>query len=318
MDREVFIVAELQQGRITQETLELISFARGYAGGRLPAVLMTGRNIGEQAEELSEKTGCAIYQIQGDHLEVYTLEAYCAAIAEVVSERPPALVILPHSSMGSDLAPRLAVKMEATCITAVETLQGRAFIRSVCSGRYAAEIVPIAQSVVITVLPGASPPHIPESCPPGPITKVQAAQRPVRTRVLGVKEPLHRDSAVKEAEVIVSAGRGVGKKENLSLIRDLAAFFPHSAVGASRPLCDMGWLEYGRQIGSTGQTVTPKLYIACGISGAIQHVAGMKGSQLVVAINTDPEAAIFRISHVCIVEDLTTFLPVLLEELKKG
>jgi electron transfer flavoprotein alpha subunit len=115
--------------------------------------------------------------------------------------------------------------------------------------------------------------------------------------------------------VIVSAGRGIGRKENISLIERIAAAFPESAIGASRSACDLGWLEHQHQIGTTGQTVSPKLYIACGISGAFQHVSGMRGARTIVAINTDRHAAIFRVAHYCIVEDLTTFIPILLEEL---
>nr|HPR04350.1 electron transfer flavoprotein subunit alpha/FixB family protein [Deltaproteobacteria bacterium] len=145
----------------------------------------------------------------------------------------------------------------------------------------------------------------------------RAAGATARSRLLGVREPAHRDSALRDAEVIVSAGRGIGKKENVEIVRELASLFPRSAVGASRSVCDLGWLEYGRQIGTTGQTVAPKLYIACGISGAIQHVAGMRGAHTIVAINTDPDAAIFRVAHYCIVEDITTFIPVLMDELKR-
>jgi electron transfer flavoprotein alpha subunit len=118
---------------------------------------------------------------------------------------------------------------------------------------------------------------------------------------------------LKDAEVIVSGGRGLGKKENASLIRRLAALFPRSAVGASRSACDLGWFEHKHQIGTTGQTVSPKLYIACGISGAFQHVSGMRGAQTIVAINTDIHAPIFQVAHYGIVEDLETFIPLLIE-----
>jgi electron transfer flavoprotein alpha subunit len=126
---------------------------------------------------------------------------------------------------------------------------------------------------------------------------------------------VHTDSTLKDAEVIVSAGRGIGKRENLSLLKRLASFFPRSAIGASRSVCDLGWLEHKHQIGTTGQNVSPRLYIACGISGAFQHVSGIRGAQTIIAINTDPHAGIFQVAHYCINEDLNTFIPVLLEEL---
>jgi electron transfer flavoprotein alpha subunit len=317
MDTPLFIIAESRENRISQETFELITFAREIADGRLPGIILLGGDGEEQARLLAERTGCTIHHVQGDHLGLYTAEAYCEAILEAVSGMLPAIVLLPHSSMGSDLAPRLAVKMGASCIPGVEKAHGRSFTRSVCSGRFLSDIMPLTDSVVVTVVPGASPPYAPETCEAGTIEKIPSTRRSSRTRALGIQGPLHRDSALRDAEVIVSAGRGVGKKENMALISELASFFPRSAVGGSRPVCDLGWLDYARQIGTTGQTVAPKVYIACGISGALQHVAGMKGAQVIVAVNTDPEASIFRVAHYCIVEDITTFIPVLLEELNK-
>jgi len=124
--------------------------------------------------------------------------------------------------------------------------------------------------------------------------------------------------ALSAADVVVSAGRGVGKAENLSNIRALAALFPKSAIGSTRAVCDLGWLDYTHQIGSTGNRVSPRLYIACGISGAIQHLAGMKDSRMVIAINTDRQASIFGIARYGIVEDVNTFIPLVIDALKKG
>ncbi len=313
-----FIIAETRQDRITQETYEAISFARECSGGLLPAVVLPGKDVDHLAKELAEKTGCSVLLVQGEHLEPYNPETSCAAIIEAISGMSPKLVCLPHSSLGLDLAPRIAVKLEAACITAVEKVQGKGFTRSMCSGRFVADITPQTDSVVVTLLAGSYPPYLPETTPKGLIERIRVTRGSLRTRALGVQEPLHRDSTLKDAEVIVSAGRGIGTRENIELLSELASFFPRSAVGASRSVCDLGWLEYNRQIGTTGQTVTPKLYIACGISGAIQHVAGIKGAHTIVAINTDPDAAIFRVAHYCIVEDITTFIPVLVDELKRG
>jgi len=124
-------------------------------------------------------------------------------------------------------------------------------------------------------------------------------------------------TGITEAGVIVSAGQGLGDKENLDLIYQLAALFAKSAVAGSRIVCDLGWLEYRCQVGVTGATVSPQLYIACGISGAVQHVMGMRNSEYIVAINKDPAAAIFQVADICIVEDLTTFIPALIEVYEK-
>jgi electron transfer flavoprotein alpha subunit len=148
----------------------------------------------------------------------------------------------------------------------------------------------------------------------GNITTNSSEATPGRIVFRGRSQAAAEDAPITEAEVIVSAGRGIRKKENLELIERLAGLFSRSAVGGSRSVCDLGWLEYSRQVGITGKTVAPKLYIACGISGASQHIAGMKDSQLIIAINSDPGAAIFSIADYGIVEDLTTFIPLVIEE----
>ena len=135
-----------------------------------------------------------------------------------------------------------------------------------------------------------------------------------KTRSLGIKQAEADTSGISEADVLISAGMGIGDEENLEFIYALADLFPKSAVAGSRIVCDQGWLEYKCQVGVTGATVSPGLYIACGISGAVQHVSGMRGSGFIVAINTDPAAAIFHTADVCIVEDLKTFIPAFMEE----
>jgi len=314
-NRTVYMIAELRRSFITQETYELPSFGRVIGKGKKPAFLLLGKNIEEQAREISKKTGCDTLALLGDHLEHYNALSYAHALVEILQEEEAAWVCLPHTSMGYDLAPRLAVLLKAACITGVDSAGEGSLSRPIYSGRFTEEIVPKTPRVVVTVLPGAFRPCEETAGPAGEVKVMKAAFTEVPSRTLGIAESAHRDSALKDAEVIVSAGRGIGKKENLSLVKRLAALFPRSAVGASRSACDLGWVEHKHQIGTTGQTVSPRLYIACGISGAFQHVSGMRGAQTIVAINTDRRAAIFQVAHYCIVEDLTTFIPILLDEL---
>jgi electron transfer flavoprotein alpha subunit len=316
MEKKIFIIGELDQGNSAQDTFELISFARELSCGQLPTIILLGISIEAQAKELSEKTGCDTIAITGNHLGLFNAQAYCHAIMDILPQNTPLWVCLLHTSMGYDLAPRLAVNLKAACITAVDGIQSGALSRSIYSGRFTIDIIPRTLSAVVTVLPGAFESFSSEMPLPGSIRVVQASLPALRSKTLGIQEPMHHDSTLKDAEVIVSAGRGVGKKENIALIKELAALFPRSAVGASRQACDLGWLEYKHQVGTTGQTVAPKLYIACGISGAIQHVSGMKKAQNIIAINNDPHAAIFHVAHICIVEDLVSFIPLLIEELK--
>jgi electron transfer flavoprotein alpha subunit len=302
-NRTIYIIAELRKGCITQETYELVSFARAVDNGKKPVFLLLGKKVEGQAREISQKTGCDSLVLTADHLEHYNALSYAHALIEILQEQTACWVCLPHTSMGYDLAPRLAVLLKAACITGVESVRDVALGRPIHSGRFVEEIVPNTPRVVVTVR----------------TVKVrEAAFTELPSRTLGSLESAYRDSALKDAEVIVSGGRGTGSKENVSLIRKLAAVFLRSAVGASRSACDLGWFERKQQIGTTGLTVSPKLYIACGISGAFQHVSGMRGAQTIVAINTDIHAPIFQVAHYCVVEDLTTFIPVLLEGLSSG
>jgi len=313
-DATIYIIAELRKGGVTQETYELVSFASVIGRGKKPVFFLLGKNVEERAREISQKTGCDVIALTGDHLEHYNALSYAHALMEILQEEDAAWVFLPHTSMGYDLAPRLAVLLKAACITGVESAGDGSLGRSIYSGRFIEEIVPKTPRVVVTVLPGAFRPCEETAGPAGGVKVMKAAFTEVPSQTLGTAESVYRDSALKDAEVIVSGGRGIGKKENIALIKKLAAVFPRSAVGASRSACDLGWFEYKHQIGTTGQTVSPRLYIACGISGAFQHVSGMRSAQTIVAINTDIHAPIFQVAHYCVVEDLTTFIPILLDE----
>jgi electron transfer flavoprotein alpha subunit len=311
--RDLYMIAELRKGRITQETYELVTFARVMGKGEKPVYLILGKNIESQAWEISQKTGCDVIALSGNHLDHYNALSYAHALMDILREKAAAWVFLPHTSMGYDLAPRLAVLLKAACITGVESAGNGSLGRPIHSGRFIEEIVPKTPRVVVTILPGAFRPCEEATGPAGAVRVMEAAFTELPSQTLGIEESVHRDSALKDAEVIVSAGRGIGKKENVALIRKLAAVFPRSTVGASRSACDLGWLEHKHQIGTTGQTVSPKLYIACGISGAFQHVSGMRGARTIVAINTDEHAPIFHVAHYGIIEDLETFIPLLIE-----
>jgi len=178
------------------------------------------------------------------------------------------------------------------------------------------EVTPAPDSLtVITMMPGSAKPVAAK--PAGSVEKIALEITPGRTRSLGYLEGPKRTLDLTKAEVIVAAGRGLGDPEKIGLVRELAATFDRAAVGASRPVVDAGWLPLEHQVGMTGQTVAPKLYLACGISGALQHTMGMSRSSLIVAINTDPRAPIFSIAHLGVIADLHRFLPILTETIKK-
>jgi electron transfer flavoprotein alpha subunit len=191
------------------------------------------------------------------------------------------------------------------------------FTRPIFNGKAAAQILTSDFTPILTVQTGVMKFKRREDTLPGEvrIESVLPVQR--CTRSLGVVRARSDSQTITDADIIISAGRGVGKKENLELIYKFASLFSKSAVGGSRPLCDIGWLGYAQQIGITGMSVSPRLYMACGISGALQHLTGIRSADFIVAVNTDPKANIFNMADVCIVEDLTTFIPILIDELEK-
>ena len=318
--KQIVVIAEHRQGNLTPVTGEIRSCAREL--GRLldleTTIIIPGKSMKNQASHTAGMTGMDVIGIEGAGLEPYNCDAYMAALTGPLETLDPRYIVLPHTAMGYDFAPRLAVRLRASCITTVEQLSRKGesvtFLRSQWNGKIILEVAPLNERTVITVLPGSWPELDEKPEKPGQVTIIPFDTPTDHSRTTGIKKAGRKEFDLTKAEVIVSAGRGLGKKEYLPLVYELSGLFPKSAVGASRAACDAGWFDYGRQIGITGKTVSPHLYIACGISGSTQHIAGMKGSRMVVAINTDPAASIFGIADCCIVEDLTTFIPCLLEE----
>jgi len=317
--KQIALIAEHRHGVLTPGTLETLSFVRELerALSLTTVIIILGKSIEDRACDIAGMTGTDIIGIEGEDLEFYNCEAYLAALEQPLVELNPTYVCIPHSSMGYDLAPRLAIRMKASCITAVEKIgkEGNSvtFSRSQWNGKIILEMESLSARGILTVLPGSWPKFDEKPGERGLVTTNHTAIEVNKSRTIGIKGAKRTDIDLAKAEVIVSAGKGLGSEENLSLIYKLSKLFPKSAVGASRAACDAGWLDHGHQIGITGKIVSPKLYIACGISGSTQHIAGMKGSHMVVAINTDPAASIFTVADYCIVEDIATFIPCVIE-----
>jgi electron transfer flavoprotein alpha subunit len=319
MEKAVFVIALHDEGHFSQETFETIAFARELGQESPRIIVPSGLDPDASlARELARETGLAVTGIMGNPLASYSAEAYVKYLSGFFQEAGPAYVCIPHTSRGSDFAPQLSVSLGACCITAIEGMEDGTFVRSVFGGAYQARHRATTPSAVLTVMPGAWRPVRGKPATPGEVRMISVPDAPLKTRFLGTRESAHTNMALASADVVVSAGRGIGKAENISNIRALASLFPKSAIGSSRAVCDLGWLDYTHQIGSTGNKVSPRLYIACGISGAIQHIAGMKDSRIVVAINTDRHAAIFGTAHYCIVEDVNTFIPLVMDACRKG
>lgn len=322
MAGQVLAVAEHLGGMLKPVSLETCGFSMELAAavGQKAGAVVLGSPALPLARELADRTGIDV--IAADHplLSDYNAEAWISALTAVLKEIEPSHIIIPHTATGWDYAPRLAVALEGSCHTGVTGFtvdDPPRFIRQICNGKITTEVRPAANGpAVVTVMPGAAKP--PEPAGPGDVEEASVDIGPVRTRNLGVSMAEREGLDLTRADVIVAVGRGIRDPDGLGVIRELASCFDRGAVGASRPVVDAGWLAYEHQVGQTGQTVSPRLYIACGISGAIQHTIGMSSSELIVAINTDPGALIFRTAHLGVVHDLQEFLPVLIEKIRQG
>lgn len=319
------IVLDTIRDALVGQSLELIRFAAEVNPGGEGAVLLVlpGRAVEPLARELAARFMLDVIALEDDDLYLPDPETLWHGLYGICRTHMPGIVCFQHSMRNCHAAAALAVAMDSACVTAVESFagdrSGLVFNRSVFNGRMVMSVTAGTKSAVVTVMPGAYPlPGEPEK------TGREGAVRTMRTgfdghrcRAILLEDKTESDARLQDADVIISAGRGIGSEENLEIIREAARMFPNAAIAASRPVCDLKWLPYACQVGITGKTVAPRLYVACGISGSQQHIAGMKGSQCVVAINTDPRAAIFSIADFIIIEDLARFLPALVSRYRQ-
>ena len=319
MEKQIIVIAEHAQGQISPVTYELVAFAKKLqtAISLNIKVIILGTDIMEPARDIAQYSGLEVVAFEIPQLHNYNGELYGKVLTEHLIAAPPAYVCIAQTSRGLDFGPALAVELDSACISGIEGLlpteDGVSFARSLYGGKAVAHIRVETKTAVLMVQPGIFKPSRPTTAKSGRVALKSLPIEPEWWRALGLKH-LDTDTAgISEADVVVGAGRGFGDRENLELAYRLASIFPKSAVAGSRIVCDLGWLEYACQVGVTGTTVSPRLYIACGISGAIQHVSGMRGSELIVAINKDAAAAIFQVADICIVEDVLTFIPILIE-----
>lgn len=302
---KTLLIGEYREGKLLDTTYELLGFAR-QAGGDC-AMLLVG------SEQALPAWGGTLYLADAAQCGEYAPDLHKRLILQAVEKEEPELVVFVHSSYGWDLAPRVAAALEAAQISEVVGIRDGLFETGCCNGKLLRTVVPESKRLVLTIQAGAFTPLNENSGPPllQPLLPDAGSSR---IEFLGYEKAEKRSVDLGSAEIIVSAGRGVGKKENIQVIAALAHVLG-GELGASRPVVDAGWLDHGHQVGTTGQVVKPKLYVACGISGAIQHVAGMKGADFVVAINKDRDAPIGEVADVLVVADVMQFVPALTERM---
>jgi electron transfer flavoprotein alpha subunit len=300
---KALLVGEFREGKLLGSTYELVAFAQKL--GAEASLFLIG------SEDQVPRFDGRVYLGDAGPSGEYNPDVHKQMLLDVIATENPDAVVFSHSSYGWDLAPRMAIALQAAQISEVVDIAEDGFIVPVCNAKLRRTLQAKTKITVLTLQPGAfsldgEPSGTPE------VRKV-AAGGPGGVEFLGYEIAEKGGVDLTKAEIIVSAGRGIGKPENLELVAALARALG-GEYAASRPVVDAGWAEHNRQVGSTGQTVSPKLYIACGISGAIQHLAGMKKSDFVVAINTDKDAPIGEVADVLLVADLKQLLPVLTEK----
>jgi electron transfer flavoprotein alpha subunit len=328
MGAKILILAEHEAGAVRDVTWELLGLAHRLAGeaGWSPAAdvkaLLLGQGIDALAAQIAARGAAEVVYAEGKAVESYTGDGYHRAIEAVVRAEPPEMLLIGHTPNGWDVAPLVAAGLGVPIATECATIAFEGarplFTRKAFNGKFV-QAVELAggKPLVATVQKGAAPAFAGKTT--GSVRKVAAAvnQGDLRARFVEIKTSQAGAVDLTQAPIIVSGGRGVGAPEKFSVIRDLAQALG-GQVGASRPVTDMGWLPHAHQIGSSGVTVNPKLYIACGISGAIQHIVGMKGSGYIVAINKDAEAPIFGVADVGVVGDLFEIVPALTKAIKEA
>jgi electron transfer flavoprotein alpha subunit len=311
----VLVFTEIKDGKLKKASREALSIGRKLAeaaGGDLVAF----SNDAAAAEEAGRYGAKKVYVAA---IPAYTTEAYTAAVTQVVKDVQPSVLLFAGTSNGRDLAPRVGARVNAGVASDVDRLEwteGKLRARRpVYAGRAFATVEVTSTPAIATTRPNAFPA---EEAGSGPAEVVNVtADATDRVKVVETKVPEAGELSIAEADIIVSGGRGLKEAQNFSYIRDLAHAIG-GAVGASRATVDAGWIDHQHQVGQTGRVVSPNLYIAAGVSGAIQHLAGMSSSKHIIAINKDPEAPIFRVADLGVVGDLFQILPVLTEEVKKA
>jgi electron transfer flavoprotein alpha subunit len=319
----VLIYGEIKAGKLKKTAFELASEGRRIAdqlGGRLEAILVGSSNVAQFAPDLGKFGVDTVYVLESPELEVYNSEYYAQALSRVITEKSPSVVLISHSMQGKDLAPRTAAKLGvaviADCISF--TLDNGKLVgnRPMYAGKCYSQWLSPASPQIATARP-----NVLETAENQKAATVETiAFAPDTSRATYKTKDLSLDTSGKvdltEAEIIVSGGRGMGGSD-YSMLEEMASVLgPTATVGASRAAVDAGWRPHSDQVGQTGKTVTPNLYIACGISGSIQHLAGMGSSKIIVAINKDPEAPIFSKADYGIVGDLFKVVPEFTKELK--
>ncbi len=331
MAEKILVVVEQREGKLNRVSFETLAGAQALAKetGWTVEAAVVGDGIASVAAEIAKTAVAKVYAIEDKALEPYTPDGFVTALKAFIEAGKPKLVLLPHTYQVRDFAPRLAAALGTVLVSDAVgyKLEGGKllFTRQMFQGKFVADVSLAGEGTggnagagpwFISFQTGAFRGDQVESGA-APIEQVKATTGEIRTRPEAPFREAKQAVDLTQAEIIVSVGRGIKEQKNIEIARALADALG-GEIAASRPICDAGWLPMERQVGSSGQTVSPKLYLALGISGAIQHIVGKKGSRTIIAINKDADAPIFEVADVAVVGDLFAIVPALTEEIKKA
>jgi len=320
----ILVIAVQRGGKLNRASWEAIAAAQQIAAGEPIVVALPGTNAAGPARELATAQVKEVVAIDHAALEPYTPDGYTEALQQAIAQLSPAVVALPHTYQTRDFAPKLAARLDRALVTDVTAVKktggGLAFVRPMFQGKLTADVVPQGPTPhIVTFQIGAfRADQATKGASAAPVRSLAVTIDPsaIRQKPDAPFQEAKQAVDLSQAERIVAVGRGIKGQEHLPVAQKLADALG-AELAASRPICDSGWLPMERQIGSSGQTVAPKLYVALGISGAIQHVVGMKGARTIVAVNKDADAPIFEVADYGIAGDLFEIVPAIVAELQK-
>ncbi|WRP05495.1 electron transfer flavoprotein subunit alpha/FixB family protein [Rossellomorea aquimaris] len=320
MARKVLVLGEVRDGSLRNVSFEAIAAGKTVSeGGEVVAVLI-GKSVSALGEEMIQYGADKVVVVEDDKLEQYTSDGYSQAVLSVIDQEKPEGIIFGHTALGKDLSPKVASKLSTGLISDATDLEeaggNLVFTRPIYSGKAFEKKIVTDGVIFATIRPNNIEPLAKDESRTGEVSSLSVDIKDLRTIIKEVVRKASEGVDLSEAKVIIAGGRGVKSEDGFNPLKELADVLG-GAVGASRGACDADYCDYSLQIGQTGKVVTPDLYIACGISGAIQHLAGMSNSKVIVAINKDPEANIFNVADYGIVGDLFEVVPLLTEEFKK-
>ncbi len=313
MKKDIIIIAEIQNNKISPVTYEMASLAGDLADACVASVkiIVINERALHYAEEITSKSGLDVLAVRTTDNEYYNGGLCRKILSSLVNDLNPLYICVAHTSQGLDFGPGLAISLNAPCISGVSGYDSFGdelfFIRSVYGGKINANIKQLSEPAVLIIQPGIFRQSISKN-EKGIISEYISEERETGSTTTGIIRRQGSDPAVlTTAKTVVAVGRGIDGPDNVIHAEKFSYHFSSAAIACSRPVVDLGWMKYKYQVGITGAAISPEIYIACGISGSTQHIAGMRGAELVISINSDPNASIFNVSDICIVDDMFDF-----------